>query len=361
MADPAPTPLPGPRPDITRTQVSPPDGEPSRPPDKDATAPPPPVEGTGAALTFTPKRTNRKATTEDIVTAYRETGSIWKAGKRLGLAGQSVHERLRAIDYPMLNRHWTSDERTELRKLVEAGLPLGEVARRLGRTFGATATVASQLGIRVKRNHEVRLPRGAGFDKRSTHQHLRALSSYDGSVTQYARNQGLRVEFLVQALERHVPEAWAEYVAQHSDLPERECGYCERVFIPNSGKQRYCSRKCAADARADRAYFNGNRRHAIGMDVGVCQLCGHQGHKGLSAHHMLGKDNDPGGHALVALCRGCHKILSLLASRTMADDPAAWEALISLTWIRRHGADAQLGDAIYAYVEIESGPEDRVG
>ena len=117
----------------------------------------------------------KKATNQEIIDAYKATGSVWQAGKRLGMAGQSVHERLVVLEYPLAGRRWTEDEVAELQSLVAAGMPLGEVARRLGRPFGGTAAKASELGIKVKRNHKVVIPRGAGFDKSTMAKHIKAL------------------------------------------------------------------------------------------------------------------------------------------------------------------------------------------
>lgn len=294
-----------------------------------------------------------KVTAEQVVAAYRETGSVWKAAKRLGIAGQSVHERLRAIGYPIGGREWGDEEVDELRTLLEAGLPMSEIAQRLGRPFAGVANKASRLGLRTCSKRERKLPRGAGFDKASTRRHMANLEHYDGPVTRYARTQGVLLETLVQALQRHVPERWGAYVAEHSDIPQRECPYCGVTFIPSSGKQRYHSRKCASDARRDHAYFNGNRANTIGLAEGICQLCGREGVSGLSAHHMIGREHDLEGSLLIALCRGCHQIVSTLAGRTRADDPFFWETLVQLVWLRRHGHSMNDGDAIYACVEFE--------
>jgi molybdenum-dependent DNA-binding transcriptional regulator ModE len=40
-----------------------------------------------------------KHTVEELIEAYKETGSVWKAGKKLGIPGQSVHSRLSALGY----------------------------------------------------------------------------------------------------------------------------------------------------------------------------------------------------------------------------------------------------------------------
>src|SRR6266571_198333 len=62
---------------------------------------------------------NQRATDEQIVAAYRITGSVWKAAKRLGLAGQSVHERLRRLGYPMAHQEWSEEELKEAISLAD--------------------------------------------------------------------------------------------------------------------------------------------------------------------------------------------------------------------------------------------------
>jgi 5-methylcytosine-specific restriction endonuclease McrA len=302
-----------------------------------------------------------RATNEQIVDAYRETGSIWKAGKQLGLAGQSVHERLVAIGHPIAGRSWTAEEESELLELLTRGVTVAEAARRLGRTFNGVAVKASRQGIRVARNHEVKLPRGAGYDKVSTLRHVAALERSGVPVTRYARTHGLSVEPFVQALQRYAPARWEIYLKAHSELPERECPYCHRIFIPMNGKQIYCKRKCAADARADRSYFGGNRRRTIGLDAGICQICGRKNPKGLSSHHVFGRENDLDGEALIALCRGCHRLVtSLAASPRVLDDESGIEGLLAFAWLRRHGAkDLPPGHGIRVIVEFDIEPDEE--
>src|SRR6266540_1840449 len=72
-------------------------------------------EGTEPSLSATERRPawNRRASDEQIVAAYRMTGSVWKTARRLGLVGQSVHERLRRLGYPMAHQEWSEDELAE--------------------------------------------------------------------------------------------------------------------------------------------------------------------------------------------------------------------------------------------------------
>ena len=90
----------------------------------------------------------KKATNEDIITAYRETGSVWRAGRRLGMCGQSVWERLTALNYQMSGSRWTADELNELRSLAGT-CTIGEIARRLGRPYTGVAGLISNLGKEI--------------------------------------------------------------------------------------------------------------------------------------------------------------------------------------------------------------------
>lgn len=296
-----------------------------------------------------------RVTNQQVIDAYRATGSVWRAAKELGIGGQSVHERLRALDYPMASRKWDDNEVAELR-LLACAMTVGEIASRLGRPYAGVAGKISELGIGVRfGNRQARkIPRGAGYDKRSCERYRKQVDETGISLRVCASRNGLTTEMLCQALEKHFPDWWQEYRRAHTDLPEKTCGYCERPFYPSNKKQDYCTRKCAADARTDRGYFGGKRKNTIGLKEGVCQLCGREGMTGLTPHHVLGKENDPDNEVLIALCRGCHQIVTLLGGRDFADDATAWESLISLVMLRRHGAPGkpyQFGT--YIYVEME--------
>jgi hypothetical protein len=306
---------------------------------------------------------NRKKETDEIVRAYKETGSIWKAAKRLGMAGQSVHERLARIGYPLSGARWTEDEIEELRALLLERLTLSEVARRLGRPYAGVALKVSRLDLpREYRPRDRKPPRGQGFDKTTTQKRLRALLAYDGKFTAYCRANGYSIEGMSQAFQRHFPEQWAEYVATRSDLPSKLCEYCGGQFVPSTGKQRFCTRKCGSDQRADVSYFGGKRRTTVGLAEGICQLCEKQGAKGLSSHHVFGKQNDPDNTMLVALCPGCHQLVGILGGARWVNSEGTWERLISLAWARKNGAELMKPDASMALdvsVDIDAYDEEE--
>lgn len=293
-----------------------------------------------------------KATTEEIVTTYQRVGSVWKTGRELGMAGQTVHERLRALGYPLVAENWSDDEIAELRMLV-GQVTIGEIARRLGRPYHGVAQKISRLGIGTRHGNrvKVKVPRGAGYDKASIKRYLKEIDGTNDLVSRFARRNSLGVEVLCQSIERHFPAWWEAYRRSHSDLAEKPCKGCGLAFIPSNGKQEFHSRVCAERTRKDASYFGGKRSTTIGLAEGRCQLCGREVTKGLSSHHVLGKENDPENDWLLALCAGCHNIVSIVAGRSFVDDVAAWQDLITLAWFRKHGQDP--GHGIYVTVEIE--------
>lgn len=293
-----------------------------------------------------------KATSEQIVAAYKETGSVWKAAQKLGMAGQSVHERLQALGYKLKSQKWSSGELAELRRLA-GNCTVSEIGRRLGRPYAGVALKISRLKLGSRYGN--RLKRKAAkvaYDKARVAALIQALSRYQGSLRQFSTEHGLDIESLVVAIQRDNLEFWRQYCRRHTDLKESTCPYCESPFFPLTGKQVYCSRKCAGQSRKDKAYFGGKRRSAIGLAEGVCQLCMQPKESGLSAHHMLGKENDPENDSLIALCPGCHQIVGSLAGRKFVDTEDGWQNLIVLVMFRRL-ADKNKNDK-RSYVGVEA-------
>lgn len=292
-------------------------------------------------------------TNEDIIAAYKNTGSVWKAGKELGLAGQSVHERLKSIGYKLSSSEWTEEEVDELKSLVN-NLTIAQIANRLGRPYNGVAMKISRLGIgqRFGNNRKVKIPRTGQYTKANIQKYLEEIDQSKTKVTSYARANSLDIEPLITAIQKFSPEWYEKYSETHAVKPKQACPYCETQFWPLSHKQIYCNRKCANDARVDASYFGGRRRETIGLAEGICQLCGEKVAKGLSSHHIKGKENDPDNEYLIALCQGCHQIVTIVSGRRFAATNEAWEVLIQLVLMRKNGHNPDfLG--VFTSVDIE--------
>lgn len=292
-----------------------------------------------------------KATTEEIIEAYKETGSVWKAGKKLGMAGQSVHERLKAVGYRLVSDQWTDEELQELAALAEE-MTIAQIANRLGRPYNGVAIKLSRLGLgnRFGNKGSKKPKRNGKYRKEQVLGYIRDMELSGTKITQFAKQNGLETENLTKAIQNIDLEWWNRYAEAHAKKPKTACPYCAAEFWPQSAKQIYCTRACANQARTDRDYFGGRRRETVGLAEGQCQLCGQIGMKGLSSHHILGKENDPENEHLIALCSGCHYIVTLVAGRRFAATPEAWEVLIQLVLMRKHGAQK---DMIGVFTDVE--------
>jgi hypothetical protein len=246
---------------------------------------------------------------------------------------------------------WTDLEIEELKRLAPQ-CTISEAARRLGRTYSATASRISALGIGVRYGNRLRtkIKWGSGFTKATTSRLVRQLGKYQGGVRPFAVQRGLNVEMLIKAIQKYESEFWAQYVKLHSELEERICPQCLTKYVPFNKKQLTCSRKCAALRRSDLKYFGGKRSNAIGMTEGICQLCDKE-KPSLSAHHVFGKANDPEHDFMIALCHGCHQLIGYLGGRTDVQSEAFWENLIALALCRRMGRRKPLG--FHVWVDIE--------
>jgi uncharacterized CHY-type Zn-finger protein len=279
-------------------------------------------------------RGETKATSEQIVSAYKDTGSVWEAARRLGMCGQSVWERLRALGHAMPNRKWSAEEIEELKRQID-NRTLSEIAINLGRPYAGVACMASRLGIVTRHGNRLKrkIPRGSGLTKPLITALLRDLQEWGGSIRQFCRSRGLSLDVFAMAVQKHDAETW-RFLAWQRGLEEKTCPECGTGFYPMTEKQITCTRRCGDNHRRNKKYFGGRRQEAIGMREGICQLCV-RAKASLSAHHMLGKENDEDNEHLIALCAGCHKLVTLAATRKILDTPDGWERFIELVMARR--------------------------
>jgi hypothetical protein len=279
---------------------------------------------------------------EQIIKAYEQTGSVWKAGKMLGIAGQQVHDRLRKHGVPMIgNTQWTDEELDELRTMVDSGVAISDMGNRLNRTYAAVACKLNEIGLKNYRRARVKqIKKGTGYDKASMKKHLAFLVANPATkITPYARKHGLHVDSMVNAMQRCFPEQFAAYLAEHhGDITRKECPGCGAQFIPANGKQRYCTRKCNAAHVKDLEYFGGRRLEAAGARERICQVCSRNDPPILHVHHIIGKVNDPDNKHMVALCAGCHRIVGAAARiKGLVDSASAWQRFVRLVWFEAHG------------------------
>lgn len=186
-----------------------------------------------------------------------------------------------------------------------------------------------------------KLPRAKGYDKAATLRHLKQMVKSGTFVTEYVKQNGLRLDTFMLAVATHDPSSLGQLpchaIQNDPKLITQNCEECGDVFWPSRKGSRFCSSSCGNTARRDRDYFDGRRKDTIGLAEGVCQLCSRHVDKGLSSHHVFGKANDPENEYLLALCRGCHQIVSELALKKWCGDPEVMARMIELAYAQHEG------------------------
>lgn len=297
--------------------------------------------------------TNQRVTNSEIIQAYKLTASVWKAAKMVGLCGQSVHERLQRLGYVMSNPEWTPEETEAACRLAKEGMAISLIADRLNRSYAAVAIKLSRMSIK----HAYRMPtkpkRRESWTKIKAHGLMNRILSSGEPIARAARRMGYTTSGVVNAVQFYAPAKWDAYKKLHSELAIIDCPGCTRQFLPLTGKQRYCTERCRSSNARDKQYFGGKRMDAMGMSTSTCQLCLKKIQKGLSAHHMLGKENDADNNYLIALCPGCHNLVEMAATRVSVDSREFWENLVVLALMKSSKIDKTKATEIRACVDIE--------
>lgn len=229
---------------------------------------------------------------------------------------------------------WTTKEINFLKKNLSV-LSVEEIARKLNRPYlGVVYKVASlRPSVPAK---DIKIPRGKGLDKKSLTRLRNSLESWEGTFRGFCQKNGVPAVYASVALAKFDPDFWQAY-ADGAGLVEVVCRGCHGKFYWPEGQDRdTCSPRCRSRKKRDEDYFDGARKTAVGLLDGVCQLCLEPKTKGLSAHHLIGKGNDPDNLLMVALCVGCHQLVTQLSLRKFLASEDAWERLIRLVFIRQN-------------------------
>lgn len=231
---------------------------------------------------------------------------------------------------------WSVGEVSRLKELLSQGLELREIASELRRTYvGTVYKAAAVLTLGERGGKPLKIPRSIGLSKREVHKLWEPLKSWDKKWAGFCRRHKIDAVLAASAFELYFGEMWLKE-AERLGLEKVPCPGCASMFFRPMVKGREtCSSRCAGRLRRDSEYFDGMRMNAVGMAEGVCQCCLEKPKSGLSAHHVIGKGNDPDNKLMVALCVGCHQLVTDLSLRGFLLDPEAWSRLIKLVLMRK--------------------------
>ena len=109
-----------------------------------------------AVILTLPRLGRRKATDEQIAVAYRKAGSVWAAGDELGVSGQTVSRRLKAIGEicDASRKPFTDADRDAIRTFYtttpDRDWDLSKLATTMGRSRQVICREAKSLGLTRK-------------------------------------------------------------------------------------------------------------------------------------------------------------------------------------------------------------------
>src|SRR3990172_6546034 len=183
--------------------------------------------------------------------------------------------------------------------------------------------------------------KGAGLTKPRIESLRKRLTTKKTTLKKAAKEFGVPYILLTDALRYNYGVDWWEVCSlAESSVSERQCAGCGRTFCPPTKNSAVCSAKCGSRKKRDDEYFGGKRMTAVGLREGICQICW-EPKKRLAAHHVLGKENDPENKYLMAVCNGCHSLITDLSIRKFLDNPGQVEFFLTWCLIRRGRKDAK--------------------
>jgi Holliday junction resolvase len=175
--------------------------------------------------------TGKRVSDEDLVAAYLETGSVHKAGARVGLHGASAHERLVRLGVAKPINEFTAAERERLQReyLVFRGAGrLGDLAKEMGRTVPFLCRQARELGLTDQRAAKVWKGTWKHMTESAARLLLTRFQRQRKSASVFCRNAKLDLGSFCRVMRRFFPDEWE--LAVETNLPKQSMYRFGRAF-----------------------------------------------------------------------------------------------------------------------------------
>lgn len=155
----------------------------------------------------------KKVTDDQVLEAYERTGSVWKAGKELGVCGQAVHERLKKLGKNNHVNVFTEEDKNILMDRYVAYRDAGkldDLAKSMGRTKQFICRQAKELGLTDKNAKRAYASTWKYADSETLVLILRDIVASGKTITEYCESKGYSSVVLWKAFLEKTP---AEYEA----------------------------------------------------------------------------------------------------------------------------------------------------
>ena len=224
---------------------------------------------------------NRKVSDQEVIDAYRNHGSVWKASKHLGICGQSISERLRRLGFDN-SRNWTQEELDLLCEMYKRQRPnLDELAAILGRNKTNICRKARQFGFTDQARKK-----GGKYEHLDKQRVLELFNLFDQlqplCMREFCKMQGYWCHSLSTLFKKYAPERYKEITKAkrtHPDIIRRRFHKSYEVlgdgcWIWKKSKDvnGYGNMNCMGEVKAHRVSY---RLHCGDIPEGmlVCHHC----------------------------------------------------------------------------------------
>jgi Holliday junction resolvase len=157
----------------------------------------------------------RKATDGQLLTAYSNTGSVWKVARQFGMCGQSVHERLSRLGVITPRNLWTPDDDKVLqeryRDYKSAG-KLADLALQLGRTKPFICRQAKRLGLTSQAGDKPYARVWKGMEYEHAMVLFDAFKDSRLGLGQYCTKMGFDDLGFSRTMKEHFPDEWESVI-----------------------------------------------------------------------------------------------------------------------------------------------------
>ncbi len=100
----------------------------------------------------------KKATDSQIISAYKKTGNVWDAGKSLGMAGQSVYERLIKLKVELNRKDFNEDDTKRIEReylIYRNSGKLGLLAKKMNKSKHLICRKARELNLTDQKHKKI--------------------------------------------------------------------------------------------------------------------------------------------------------------------------------------------------------------
>lgn len=211
-------------------------------------------------------------------------------------------------------------------------------------------------GFQKKQSYSPKIKIPGGYDKRKLTNVLKIAPLV--GIINACKSADLNPTLFGHAVKARLPEQW-KVIKQSGKV--KKCQYCKNEFLFSVSSQIFCCNKCRYDFKTDQEYFGGKKLKTYGLAQRTCQICERKDSPGLTPHHILGKGNDPKDKYLLAICRGCHGLITDLGRRNFLLEREKLDLLIKLAIIRKvadNSVKILLNDDISVDLDLKIRDED---